>query len=219
MSVDERRWVIIFLYLQLLDVLSTLIGFSLGNTEASPFVRLMIRWGPVAGLALSKAVALALIAACFAMKRMRIIRFINYWYAGLIFWNLLVVLTALIGPEQHARRASEPGEAIQAVTAALRNNNSPMPNAGIFTAFQFASPANHASTGSYGSFLMIAKTADYAPMLHDNPHELTGLVVSGDHAEQILRVKSKQGGVASYKFVVARQNDGGWMVDGVIRVP
>jgi len=219
MSVDERRWVIIFLYLQLLDVLSTLIGFSLGNTEASPFIRLMIRWGPVAGLALSKAVALGLIAACFAMKRMRIIRFINYWYAGLIFWNLLVVLNALIGPELYARRASEPGEAIQTVTAALRNNNSPMPNAGIFTACQFASPANHASTGSYGNFLMIVKTPDYAPILHNNPHEFTDLVVSGDHAEQILRVKLKQGSVASYKFDVSRQSNGGWMVDGVTRVP
>lgn len=219
MSVDERRWVIIFLYLQLLDVLSTLIGFSLGNTEASPFIRLMIRWGPVAGLALSKGVALGLIAVSFAMKRMRIIRFINYWYAGLIFWNLLVVLHALIGPEQHARRAREPGEAIQTVTAALRNNNSPMPNAGIFTAFQFASPANHASTGSYGNFLMIVKTADYAPMLHDYPHEFTGLVVNGDHAEQILRVKLKQDILASYKFDVARQSGGGWMVDGVTRVP
>ena len=219
MSVDERRWVTIFVYLQILDVLSTLIGFSLGNTEASPFVRLLIQWGPVTGLAISKAVALGLVAACFVLKRMRMIRFINYWYAGLIVWNLFVVLNVLIGPEQQARRATEPGEAIQIMTAALRNNNLPIPNAGIFTAFQFASPANHASTGSYGNFLMIVKTADYAPMLHDNPHELNGLAVSGDHAEQILRVKLKQGGTASYKFDVTRQNDGGWMVDGVSRLP
>jgi hypothetical protein len=219
MNVDERRWVIIFLYLQILDVLSTLIGFSLGNTEASPFVRLLIRFGPVAGLALSKVVALGLVAACFMLKRMRMVRFINYWYAGLIFWNLLVVLNVLIGPEQQARRATEPGEAIQTVTAALRNNNSPIPNAGIFTAFQFASPANHANTGSYGQFLMVVKNADFAPMLHDNPHELTNLVVRGDHAEQVLRVKLKQGGAVSYKFDVTRQNDGGWMVDGVSRLP
>ena len=224
MSVDERRWVVIFLYLQILDVLSTLIGFSLGNTEASPFVRLLIRFGPVAGLVLSKVVALGLVAACFMLKRMRMIRFINYWYAGLIVWNLVVVLNVLIGPEQQARRATEPGEAIQTVTAALRNNNSPLPNAGIFTAFQFSSPANHANTGSYGNFLMIAKTADYAPMMHDHPNELTDLVVSGDHAEQILRVKLKQGGIVSnktvsYKFDVTRQKDGGWMVDGVSRLP
>jgi len=30
----------VFLYLQILDVISTLIGFSIGNTEASPFIRL-----------------------------------------------------------------------------------------------------------------------------------------------------------------------------------
>jgi hypothetical protein len=217
--VDERRWVTIFVYLQILDVLSTLIGFSLGNTEASPFVRLLVRFGPVVGLVLSKVVALGLVAACFSLKRMRMIRFINYWYAGLIVWNLVVVLNVLIGPEQQARRAPEPSEAIQTVTAALRNNDSPLPNAGIFTAFQFSSPANHANTGSYGNFLMIAKTADYAPMLHDHPYELTDLVVSGDHAAQILRVKPKQGGTASYKFDVTRQNDGGWMVDGVSRLP
>jgi len=218
-NVDERRWVAIFVYLQILDVLSTLIGFSLGNTEASPFVRLLVRFGPAAGLVLSKVVALGLVAACFLLKRMRMIRFINYWYAGLIVWNLFVVLNVLIGPEQQARRATEPSEAIQTVTAALRNNNSPLPNAGIFTAFQFSSPANHSSTGSYGRFLMLVKLADYAPMLHDNPHELTGLVVSGDHAEQILRVKLKQGATASYRFDVTRQNGGGWMVDGVSRVP
>jgi len=223
-NVDERRWVAIFVYLQILDVLSTLIGFSLGNTEASPFVRLLVRFGPVAGLMLSKVVALGLVVACFMLKRMRMIRFINYWYAGLIVWNLFVVLNVLIGPVQQARRASDPNEAIQTVTTALRNNNSPIPNAGVFTAFQFASPANHASTGSYGNFLMLVKLADYAPMLHDNPHELTGLVVNGDHAEQTLRVKLQQGGDTSYKtvsyrFDVTRQSGGGWMVDGVSRLP
>ena len=219
MNVDERRWVAIFVYLQILDVLSTLIGFSLGNTEASPFVRLLIRFGPVAGLALSKVVALGLVVACFMLKRMRMIRFINYWYAGLIVWNLFVVLNVLIGPVQQARRASNPSEAIQTVAAALRNNNSPIPNAGIFIAFQFSSPANHANTGAYGRFLTLVRMAEYAPMLHDNPHELTGLVVNGDHAEQTLRVRLTQSGAASYKFDVTRQNDGGWMVDGVSRLP
>ena len=66
---------------------------------------------------------------------------------------------------------------------------------------------------------MVVKTADYAPMLHDHPHELTGLVVRGDHAEQTLRVKLQQGGMASYRFDVTRQTGGGWLVDGVIRVP
>ena len=41
-----RHLIEVFLYLQVLDILTTLIGFSLGNSEASPFVRLMVHWGP-----------------------------------------------------------------------------------------------------------------------------------------------------------------------------
>src|SRR5512135_2244393 len=96
MSKDERGWLSVFLYLQVLDVLSTLIGFSLGNTEASPFVRLMIRWGPVTGLAVSKVVAIGLVAVCFAIKRTRLIRLINFWYAAVVIWNLYTVLAVLI---------------------------------------------------------------------------------------------------------------------------
>jgi hypothetical protein len=214
MSKDERGWLSVFLYLQALDVLSTLIGFSLGNTEASPFIRLMIRWGPVTGLALSKAVAIGLVAVCFAIKRTRLIRLINFWYAAVVIWNLYTVLAVLITAE-HPIRAAEPGEVIQKVTAALRHNDSPIPNAGIFTTFQFASPGNLAVTGPYGRFLQLAKSADFAPMLHDNPQELGELVVRGDHAEQILRVRSEDGHGAVYKFDVTRQTGGGWTVDGV----
>ena len=217
MTNDERRWIGLFLYLQVLDVVSTLIGFSLGNTEASPFVRLMIRWGPVTGLVLSKVVAIGLVAVCFAIKRTRLIRLINFWYAALVIWNLYTVLTVLLTAEQ-PRRAAEPGETIRTVVAALRHNNSPIPNAGIFTAFQFASPDNLAVTGPYGRFLGLVKNADFAPMLRDNPQELGALVVSGNHAEQTLRVGPEDGHVAVYKFDVARQAGGGWTVDGVTLV-
>jgi hypothetical protein len=44
-----------------LDVISTLIGFSLGSAEASPFIRLLVRWGPLAGLAASKLCAAGLV--------------------------------------------------------------------------------------------------------------------------------------------------------------
>jgi len=54
-----RHLIEVFLYLQVLDILITLIGFSLGNTEASPFVRMMVHWGPFTGLVLSKIVPLA----------------------------------------------------------------------------------------------------------------------------------------------------------------
>ena len=85
----------IFLYLQILDVMSTLIGFSLGGTEASPFIRLLIRWGPVTGLIASKVVAIGFILMCVFLNRLGLIRLVNYWYAALVIWNLYVVLKVL----------------------------------------------------------------------------------------------------------------------------
>lgn len=85
----------VFLYLQVLDVVSTLIGFSLGNTEASPFIRLLIQWGPVTGLIVSKLFAVACLSACILLKRWEFIRWINYWYSALVLWNLCTVLRVL----------------------------------------------------------------------------------------------------------------------------
>lgn len=86
---------LLFVYLQILDLFSTLIGFSLGNTEASPFIRLLVRWGPVTGLLLSKLIAAGLVVVCVVLKRAVLVRWINYWYAGLVLWNLWVVLRVL----------------------------------------------------------------------------------------------------------------------------
>ncbi|HUO29390.1 MAG TPA: DUF5658 family protein [Bryobacteraceae bacterium] len=84
----------VFLYLQVLDLLTTLIGFKLGLMEASPFIRALLRFGPVAALVLSKALALVLAGACVTLHKQRLIRWISYWFAGLIAWNLCTILTA-----------------------------------------------------------------------------------------------------------------------------
>jgi hypothetical protein len=91
----DENWLAIqvFLYLQLLDLLTTLVGLKLGAGEASPFVRLLIQAGPTAGVLLSKMVALSLGAACVALHRVHLIRWICYWYAGLVVWNLFVILS------------------------------------------------------------------------------------------------------------------------------
>ena len=149
---------------------------------------------------------------------MPLIRLINYWYAALVIWNLYTVIAVLTAAES-PKRAAEPGEAIRTVTAALRHNNSPLPNAGIFTAFQFASRANLTVTGPYGRFLGLVKSADFAPMLHDNPQDPGRLEVRGDHAEQIVRVHQDGGSAALYKFDLQRQTGGGWAIDGVSLLP
>ena len=103
--------------------------------------------------------------------------------------------------------------------AALRNYNSPIPNAGVFTAYRFASPANRAVTGPYGHFLQLVKSADFAPLLSDFPSVLGAIDTKNDHAEQIVRVHSDPGHDAVFKFILSRQGEGPyrscWMVDGV----
>ena len=84
----------IFIYLQVLDVLTTLVGFKLGAVEGSPFIRLLMHAGPAAGVIASKVLALGLVAICVYTRKHRLIRWITYWYGGLVVWNLMVMLAA-----------------------------------------------------------------------------------------------------------------------------
>jgi len=85
----------VFVYLQLLDFMTTLLGFRLGAAEASPFIRTLIHFGPAIAVALSKGLALGLGAVCVWLKKDHILGWINYWYAGLVVWNLCILMRAL----------------------------------------------------------------------------------------------------------------------------
>jgi hypothetical protein len=82
----------VFVYLQLLDLLTTLLGFRLGVAEGSPFIRLLMQSGPAVGLIASKVLALAIGALCVYVNKRHIIRWVSYWYGGLVVWNLMVLL-------------------------------------------------------------------------------------------------------------------------------
>jgi hypothetical protein len=85
----------VFLYLQLLDFLTTLIGFKVGASEASPFIAKMIHISsPAMGVAASKLLGLGIGALCLLMNRGRLVAWINYWYAAIVLWNLGVILKA-----------------------------------------------------------------------------------------------------------------------------
>ena len=84
----------IFIYLQLLDLLTTLVGFRLGAVEVSPFIRMLMHTGPAVGVTISKLFALALGGVCVAAKRGNLLRWASYWYAGLVVWNLMVLLAS-----------------------------------------------------------------------------------------------------------------------------
>lgn len=84
----------IFLYLQLLDLLTTLVGFKMGAAEASPFIRVLMHLGPAMGVLLSKMAALGLAGLCVLLNRRHLIRYVSYWYAGLVVWNLYIILSS-----------------------------------------------------------------------------------------------------------------------------
>jgi hypothetical protein len=90
----------IFVYLQLLDLLTTLVGFKMGAAEASPFIRMLMHTGPAAGVAISKFLALGIGGLCVWANRPHLIKWITYWYSGLVVWNLMVLLHAP-GPSVH----------------------------------------------------------------------------------------------------------------------
>jgi hypothetical protein len=83
-----------FFYLQLLDFLTTAIALKLGMMEASPFIRWLMHAGAQQGLFESKLLAVGLAGVCLYSNRMRLIRWINRWYAVLVLWNLCLLFLA-----------------------------------------------------------------------------------------------------------------------------
>jgi hypothetical protein len=82
----------LFLYLQVLDALTTWVGFRVGLSEASPFIRALMHFGPLAGLFASKLLAVVLGGYCVWRGRFRLIEILNYWYAALVVWNLALIV-------------------------------------------------------------------------------------------------------------------------------
>ena len=95
----RQPWVIqTFLYLQVLDFLTTLIGFRLGASEASPFIAKLIHLAsPAAGVAASKLIGIGIGLVCVTTNRVRLIEWMNYWYAALVVWNLGIIFVILAG--------------------------------------------------------------------------------------------------------------------------
>ena len=93
-TVDHTVTLHLFFYLQVLDLMTTLLGFRLGLAEASPFVRWLVHLGPIVGVVLSKAIAVVLGGFAVWSRRFHVIRSINYWFAALVLWNLGLILSA-----------------------------------------------------------------------------------------------------------------------------
>ena len=122
------------------------------------------------------------------------------------------------------RPTPEPSYSPERVVAiqldALATNDDPAPNAGIETAYNFASPANRRATGPLDRFVAMVTNQRYAPMV-DHVEATTGpLERDGDEASQRVTLTGPDGRTVTYRFGLSRQSggewDGCWLTDSVL---
>lgn len=82
----------LFIYLQLLDLLTTLLFLKMGLFEASWVVAALIRWSPLVGVLLAKLGTVLIAILAVRMHKDRLMRWANLGYSGVVAWNLLCMV-------------------------------------------------------------------------------------------------------------------------------
>ena len=116
--------------------------------------------------------------------------------------------------------AHGPGRVVEIQVAALADNDDPVSDAGIKTAYNFASPANRRATGPLDRFVGMVRGPRYAPMI-DHVEATSGPVErDGDTAEQRVTLTGPDGRTVTYLFGLSRASDGPyegcWLTDSVL---
>ena len=134
---------------------------------------------------------------------------------------ILLATQATDGPDPSPDLS--PAEVVRIQVEALQANDDPHADAGIETAFRFASPSNQAATGPLQRFSQMVKGPVYGDMLGFAWAEYGQIAVDGDQAAQRVTLHHEDGRRATYVFGLSRQEggpyDGCWMTDGVARRP
>ena len=83
-----------FIYLQILDVLTTLAFLLQGVGESNPIVKWAIREAPnpLGGLLLVKLFAVILAIYCLVQARHSLLRKVNVFFACVVIYNLVVLI-------------------------------------------------------------------------------------------------------------------------------
>ncbi len=95
-----RQVFLSYIYLQLLDFLTTIAFLTNGVREANPFVHLMLTLfpNPIAGLLAVKLLALFLGVYCWRMRRERLLWYGNILFGALVAWNLIALILGSLAP-------------------------------------------------------------------------------------------------------------------------
>lgn len=115
-----------------------------------------------------------------------------------------------------------PREVIQRQVTALADNDDPVENAGIKTAYNFASPANRRTTGPLDRFIDMVTGRRYAPMVDHEEAVVGPLERDGATAHQRVTLTGPEGRTVTYEFGISKQSDGQfegcWLTDRVVVV-
>lgn len=113
-----------------------------------------------------------------------------------------------------------PEEVITTQVEALADNDNPVENAGIKTAYNFASPGNRRSTGPLKRFIRMVEGPQYSPMINHEEAVAGPLERDGNQAEQRLTLTGPDGRTVTYLFGVSKQSsgqfEGYWLTDKVM---
>lgn len=115
----------------------------------------------------------------------------------------------------------EPAAVIETQLTALSDNDTPVENAGIKTAYNFASPANRRATGPLDRFIEMVEGPQYAPMIHHVTAVTGPIDRNGSQATQRVTLTGPQDRTVTYRFGLSKQSDGRfagcWLTDRVVR--
>ena len=89
--------IVVFVALQLLDIITTLLGLGAGAHEANFTVAWLMQLGPGAGLLVAKFLGYLILVVAVATGRTRVIRKLNFLFAGIVTWNLVVLWIQRLG--------------------------------------------------------------------------------------------------------------------------
>ena len=91
--------VVQYIYLQLLDLLTTVAFLVHGVEESNPIVRaaLVHTGNPMLGLVAVKLAGVLVGVYCWRSGRHRLLARINVWFAALVAWNLIAIIGAAVG--------------------------------------------------------------------------------------------------------------------------
>jgi len=82
----------IFVYLQVLDFLTTILFLKLGLPEGNWLVAHLVHWSPLLGVLVAKLATIIVALIAMHYHKIRVMRLANFGYGGVVVWNLVIMI-------------------------------------------------------------------------------------------------------------------------------